>query len=160
MTAKASTLFNLEPLPHNENEALQWLLALVKAADNNSLQDTSLAEFKRGWYSIGYLYPGLHPDGALEHGSELSHDVDPYPEIANLEPRLLAPFFVNSGWPVVLAPVAAEARRRYEAEVLKDEEFYCSEAVIAGICHRSPELGEEVRREREKSHAGISSSLA
>jgi hypothetical protein len=48
----------------------------------------------------------------------------------------------------VLAPVANEAWRRYEAGEFTEDEFYCSEAVIAGICHRSPELAEDVRRER------------
>ena len=68
-----------------------------------------------------------------------------------MDQRLKTPFYVESGWPVVLAPVVKEAWRRYEADELKDEEFYCSEAVTAGICSRSPELMEEVRRERRKA---------
>ena len=71
-------------------------------------------------------------------------------EIRKIEPRLLAPYYVESGWPVVLAPVAKEAWRRYEADELKDDELYCSEAVVAGMCNRNPALVEEVRREREK----------
>jgi DNA (cytosine-5)-methyltransferase 1 len=57
---------------------------------------------------------------------------------------------VDSGWPVLLAPVAAEAWRRYEAGELKDDEFYCSEAVVAGMCHRNPALVDGVKQEREK----------
>jgi DNA (cytosine-5)-methyltransferase 1 len=149
MKEKEPIHFDLQPLPANHQQAVQWLLVLVKAADNNTLHQVPISEFRRGWYSIAFLYPGLHPDGALEHGNELSYDADEFPAISEIEPRLLAPHHVESGWPVVLAPVAEEAWRRYEADALKDEEFYCCEAVIAGICYRSPELANEVRIERE-----------
>lgn len=149
MTMKNKPLyFELEPLPVDQNEAVQWLLPLIHAADNKSLRKTSSADFKRGWYSVAFLYAGLHPDSALEHGKELSNDVDDFPEIRKIEPRLLAPYYVQSGWPVVLAPVAEEAWRRYEAEALRDEEFYCSEAVIAGMCYRNSNLAEQVRQGR------------
>jgi DNA (cytosine-5)-methyltransferase 1 len=145
--------FDLNPLPSNQNEAVRWLLPLIHAADNNSLRKTSSDDFKRGWYSIGFLYAGLHPDSAREHGKDLSYDVAGFPEIRKFEPRLLAPYYIQSGWPVVLAPVLKEAWRRYKAKALKDEEFYCSEAVIAGMCSRSFELAEEVRKERQKLRA-------
>jgi DNA (cytosine-5)-methyltransferase 1 len=116
----------------------------------NKITQLSPAEFNRGWYSIGFLYPGLHPDSTLEHGTETSNVTEDFPEISKIEPRLLAPFFVNSGWPVVLAPVAEEAWRRYKTGDLKDEEFYCSEAVVAGMCCRSPGVAVEVQRERNK----------
>ena len=124
----------------------------MRATDNKTLRQVPPSIFKRGWYSIGFLYAGLHPDSALEHGRELSNDFEGFPEIKRIEPRLLSPYYVQSGWPVVLAPVAEEAWRRYEADALNDEEFYCSEAVIAGICSRSTELAEEVRRERERTN--------
>jgi DNA (cytosine-5)-methyltransferase 1 len=150
MTMKNKPLyFELEPLPVDQNEAVRWLLPLIHAADNNSLRNTSPDDFKRGWYSVGFLYSGLHPDSALEHGKELSSDVEDFPEIRKIEPRLLAPYYVQSGWPLVLAPIAAEARRRYEADALKDDEFYCSEAVIAGMCSRNGNLAKAVRRERQ-----------
>lgn len=145
--------FDLNPLPSNRNEAVRWLLPLIHAADNKSLRKTSSDDFKRGWYSIGFLYAGLHPDSAHAHGQDLSFETDDFPEIRKAEPRLLAPRYVQSGWPVVLAPVLKEAWRRYKAKALKDEEFYCSEAVIAGICSRSADLAEEVGREREKIRA-------
>lgn len=140
--------FGLEPLPDNQDEAVQWLL--VRATDSDTLRDVSAAEFKRGWYSVGFLYPGLHPDGALDHGDEVSNVAQDFPEIRQIEPRLLAPHYVESGWPVILAPVAAEAWRRYEAGELEDGEFYCSEAVIAGLCFYNPSLAESVRIERER----------
>jgi DNA (cytosine-5)-methyltransferase 1 len=142
--------FMLQPLPADQDEAIQWLLALVRAVDTKTLRQVDAVAFKRGWYSVSFLYPGLHPDSALEHGTELSSETDDFPEVTRAEPRLLAPFFEQSGWPVVLAPVAEEAWRRYEAGELEEDEFYCSEAVVAGMCCRNPDLVEEVRQEREK----------
>jgi DNA (cytosine-5)-methyltransferase 1 len=141
--------FLIEPLPKDENHAVDWLMELVQAADNKTLRKVPVDEFKRGWFSVGFLYPGLHPDGALDHGKKLSSDVVNHAEIRKIEPRLLAPYYVESGWPVVLAPVAKEAWRRYEADELKDDELYCSEAVVAGMVHRCPDLADEVREERD-----------
>lgn len=148
-----SVRFGLEPLPVSQKEAVQWLLALVHAAQTNSVHEISTANFIRGWYSVGFLYCGLHPDSALEHGVELSNDTDNVPVISKIEPRLLAPRYVQSGWPVLLAPVAEEAWRRYDAGELTDDQFYCSEAVVAGMCCRNPDLIEEVRGERERVEA-------
>jgi len=60
------------------------------------------------------------------------------------------PALPRQGRPVVLAPVAKEAWRRYEVKELKDDEFYCSEAVVAGMVHRCPDLADEVREERDR----------
>ena len=50
---------------------------------------------------------------------------------------VIEPIYVRSGWPVELVPVAREARRRYDAKLLGEDEYYCSAAVIAGAAtHR------------------------
>ena len=147
--------FDLNPLPSNQNEAVQWLLDLVRATDNKTLRQIPATLFKRGWYSIGFLYAGLHPDSVFEHGKELTFEADDFPEIQKVEPRLLAPRYVQSGWPVVLAPIAKEAWRRFVKKELKDDEFYCSEAVIAGMCSRSSDLADEVRAERKRPAFGL-----
>jgi DNA (cytosine-5)-methyltransferase 1 len=123
-------------LPRNNDQALEWLLSLVHAADSRALRKVEVNEFKRGWFSIGFLYPGLHPDSALDHGRQISNEAINHAEVRKIEPRLIAPVYVESGWPVALTPVVKEAWRRYEARELKDEEFYCSDAVIAGMHHR------------------------
>jgi DNA (cytosine-5)-methyltransferase 1 len=135
--------FELSPLPKDEIEAVSWLLPLLDV-DSRALRDISAEIFKRAWYSISFLYAGLHPDSALEHGTRISTDAKDYPPVRRLEPRLLNPYYEQSGWPVVLAPIAREAWRRYENKKLSGEEFYCSEAQMAGFCHRSPELAREV----------------
>lgn len=140
----------IKPLPKDDGQAVQWLMGLVEAADKKKLRKISIEDFKRGWFSVGFLYPGLHPDGAINHGNEQSNDVVNHAEVRRIEPRLLAPYYVESGWPVLLAPVAKEAWRRYEADELKDDEFYCSDAVTAGLIHRSPQLANSLRGERDR----------
>ncbi len=144
MNKKFAIKFELEPLPSSEDEAIQSLLYLIKAVDNKTLRNITTDQFKRGWYSIGFLYPGLHPDSALDHGTEISNDTEDNLKIRNIEPRMISPYYVQSGWPVVLKPVAKDAYKRYLTGELKEEEYYCSEAVIAGMAHRSPVLEHEV----------------
>lgn len=140
--------FDLEPLPANHGEAIQWLLELVDATDKKKLRQVPNEQFKRGWYSIGFLYPGLHPDSTLNHGTKTSSKVEAFSDTHEGYPQQLTRFYVQSGWPIVLAPVAKEAWRRYKTNKLKEEEFYCNEAVIAGMCHRNPSLVKEARKER------------
>jgi DNA (cytosine-5)-methyltransferase 1 len=150
MKSKKQIEFWLKPLPQDDNEAVAWLLPLLDL-DARPLRAVSADEFKKAWFAIAFLYMGLHPDSTLDHGTTIAHDHETTSEIREREPRLLSPYYERSGWPVVLAPVAKEAWRRYEAEQLSDDEFYCSEAQIAGICHRNPHLAEDVRQERERS---------
>lgn len=72
-------------------------------------------EFVRGWCSLSFLYPGLHPDGFASRGS---------------------------GWPKHFKPFAAEAWRRFEAGGLSDNELYCYQACKARI---GMELAEVMR---------------
>jgi DNA (cytosine-5)-methyltransferase 1 len=139
--------FDLAPLPKDEKEAVRWLLPLLDL-DRRALRTVPTDDFKRAWYSISFLYAGLHPDSALEHGTRIADDVQDYSPVSRMEPRLVRPYYEQSGWPVVLAPVATEAWRRYAKGGFNDDEFYCSEAQMAGLCYRSPDVAEEVRAGR------------
>lgn len=129
----------LGPLPKNEKEAAHWLVPLLDL-EPRALRKVDAAEFKRAWFSIGFIYMGLHPDSALDHGDEVASDSEKYEPVTLIEPRLANPYFVQSGWPVILESIGKEAWRRYENGSLKDEEFYCSDAQIAGAFHRNPKL--------------------
>lgn len=118
----------LKPTPKNEREALQWLIPAL----DRPLRNMPLDEFKKAWFAIGYLYGGLNPD-EIDHGTEISNEDDGPERFRLIEPRLIAPFYVNSGWPVVLAPLVAEAWRRRGSGMLEDDEIYCYEMVYAGI---------------------------
>ena len=153
MENTSQTNFRINPLPKDDKQAFEWLMSLIKAADGKRLRKVPTDEFKRGWFSVGFLYPGLHPDGALDHGRQVSNDAVIHAKARNVEPRLVTPFYAESGWPVVLTPVAKEARRRYEADELMGDEFYCSEAVVAGMCQRTPLLIDHVLSQREKNQS-------
>ncbi len=141
--------FEVAPLPKNENEAVEWLRPLLEDSSPRFMKAVTPEAFKRAWHAIAFLYAGLHPDAALDHGERISRKPqEDYAPIRRLEPRLLAPYYERSGWPVVLAPIAREAWRRFRAGKLANDEFYCSEAQMAGICHRSPQLTAEVRQAR------------
>ena len=115
----------------------------------NALRSVEAEEFKRGWFAIAFLYAGLHPDGALDHGDTIQRKIaEEDTPMSRFEPRLFAPYYERSGWPVLLAPIAREAWRRFRKNELREEEFYCGEAQMAGMCHRNPDLAESVSRGR------------
>jgi DNA (cytosine-5)-methyltransferase 1 len=140
--------FSLRPLPKDEQEAVSWLLPLLDL-DSRHLRKIPTAAFKRAWFAIGFLYMGLHPDSALDHGTETVSDSEDYEPVRQIEPRLCNPYYEQSGWPVILGPISKEAWRRYEAELLDDDEFYCCDAQMAGACFRNPHLANEVREGRK-----------
>lgn len=140
--------FDLSPLPNSENEAVRWLVPLLDL-DSRALKEVPSKVFKRAWYSISFIFMGLHPDSALEHGKEVSNDTEDYLVVSAGDPRLINPRYVQSGWPVVLDRIAREAWRRYESECMTDEEFYCSDAQMAGACSRNPELFGSFRENRK-----------
>ena len=126
---------SLVPLPRKETEAVDWIRPLLDLNDR-ALRGMANEEFKRAWYSIAFLYAALHPDSALEHGNRVGRKIQEATSLGSMEPRLLGPYYKQSGWPLALAPIAKEAWRRYEGGFLKDHEFYCSEAQLAGMRYR------------------------
>ena len=128
--------WELASLPADESQAVEWLIPLLHLPPSN-LRMVEAEEFKRGWFAIAFLYAGLHPDGALDHGDTIQRKTaEEDTPMSRFEPRLFAPYYERSGWPVLLAPIAREARRRYHAGRLADCEFYCDQAQIAGMSAR------------------------
>ena len=140
--------FDLSPLPTSEREAVRWLVPFLNL-DSRALKEVPTKAFKQAWYSISFLFIGLHPDSAREHGEEVSNDTEDYPVVSAGDPRLINPRYVQSGWPVVLDGIAKEAWRRYETALMADEEFYCSDAQIAGAFSRKPELFRTFRKDKK-----------
>ncbi|MCU0770486.1 MAG: DNA cytosine methyltransferase [Verrucomicrobia bacterium] len=137
--------FDAAPLPVTEDQAVAWVRPLLDLPPQ-ALRRVETDVFKRAWIAIAFLYAGLHPDSALDHGETICRkNENEYTPVARLEPRLTAPYYERSGWPVVLAPIAREAWRRFRNKELADDDFYCSEAQMAGMCYRNPQLAEEVK---------------
>ena len=139
---------NLVLLPDSDVQAATWV-ANIAQLNSRELRKVPLVALKRAWYSVAFLYMGLHPDSALDHGTTILDDAVDHPAIRAIEPRLLGPYFEQSGWPVFLTPLASEAWRRYELGQFKDDEFYCSDAQIAGACFRDPEFAKAIEKSRQ-----------
>lgn len=126
-------------LPTSDAQAAKWIVSAAKLSARE-LREVPLAELKRAWHSVAFLYMGLHPDSALDHGTTILNDAEDYPAIREIEPRLLNPYYDQSGWPVFLKDLATEAWRRYELGDFSDDEFYCNDAQIAGARYRNPQF--------------------
>lgn len=113
-------------LPLSRALAITQLEDFIELMQMRDLAQLSTAEFLKAWWAVGYLHPNLHPDAALDSGKELS----PGPKRG--VSFVLEPYYVRSGWPVELIVLAKEARRRFDAKLLAEDEYYCSAAVIAG----------------------------
>jgi DNA (cytosine-5)-methyltransferase 1 len=134
-------------LPKSDVQAAKWIANVAKLSPQE-LRRVPIEEIKRAWYSIAFLYMGLHPDSALEHGTEVLDDAEDYPEVHAIEPRLINPYYEQSGWPVFLENLGNEAWRRFDLGQLEDDEFYCSDAQMAGACFRDPEFARAVKASR------------
>lgn len=113
-------------LPLSRALAITQLEEFMESMQMRDLTLLPKAEFLKAWWAVGYLHPNLHPDAALDNGRELS----PGPKRGMS--FVIEPYYVRSGWPVELIGLVAEARRRFDARVLAEGEYYCSAAVIAG----------------------------
>ena len=126
-------------LPTSDQMAVAWLVPVLDLSEQQ-VRDMTPRQFRQAWYSVAFLYSGLHPDEATNHGTEVMTEYAGTDIPEGIDERLLAPFYEQSGWLVALEPLAAEAWRRFDAGMLADEELYCLDAQRAGMLHRNPDL--------------------
>ncbi len=124
-------------VPTNSDDAARLVASLIAGPHKKSLHLVPADEFRRAWLSIGFLFPQLHPVSALENGRQVSNDAGTNSQLKLIYPRLVAPFYVQSGWPVALERVAREACRRHESNDLHAHDFYCDDAAAAGLIHQN-----------------------
>jgi DNA (cytosine-5)-methyltransferase 1 len=123
-----------ELIPVNEREAADSLLHLLHLQDRNELTEATKVEFLKGWFGAAFLFPGLHPDSAHDHGSEIQPPEEALRRrLKRLNERLAGPHFVQSGWPTILVDIGIEAARRFTTGELRDDDYYCSAAAHAGL---------------------------
>lgn len=108
-------------IPPNENEALARVQDMLKAKPNALSKEV----FLRGWFSVAFLFPGLHPDDCPEEAGEMKLNPD--------LPADLKTYDSESGWPVVLIPYCLEAFCRAAKGELKDNELYPVAALKARV---------------------------
>ncbi len=118
-------------IPRTREEAAKRLNELMYCS-RRELRELAAARILAGWHALLWLFPGLHPDNALDHGS----DQIEWPEARAVLPTLAAErhhVFTRSGWPVALVLIGEEVWRRYDAGEITDEAFYCADAQQARL---------------------------
>lgn len=102
--------------------------SLVKSIENfvlrfgengiESIHEVTDKDFLDIWKKVHLLHPQLHPDSVLDNGMEIS-------KIPNRSVSFcVEPFFIRSGWPVDLAPIAMEANLRYKIGRLSPYDYF------------------------------------
>ena len=119
-------------IPQDQEDAVNWLRPVLDRSAKE-LSQMEKSEFLRAWRAVAFLYPGLHPDSALDHGKRIEERKEGPSWVMMIEPRLVTPYYCQSGWPVVLKALADEAWRRADAGLLADDELYSIEAQHAGM---------------------------
>jgi DNA (cytosine-5)-methyltransferase 1 len=123
----------LSPLPASPRQAVEWLTPAVHVAQAASkLRTLTIDEFKKAWFSVGFLDNWLHPDSAGDNGDLIVDQGHQSALLAAIAPQIAAPAYAQSGWPIRLVPLAKEAARRFQVGHLRFDEYYYSGAQIAG----------------------------
>ena len=110
-------------------------LGRLAVLDRRHLRLLPITEFLRGWHALLFLFPGLHPDNALDHGHET--EKVPFDQLAVSDfEQLTTRRYIRTGWPVALELIGREAWRRYKAGKLSNGDFYFAAAQRAGLLHQ------------------------
>lgn len=128
-------------LPKSREVAIQQLEVFVESLFLKNITQLPKHEFLDAWWAVGFLHPHLHPDAAHDNGRYVSRGTKRGVSF------VLEPVYMQSGWPVELIPIAHEARRRFDAGVLSEDEYYCSAAVVAGAV--SSKLSKQISAQRQ-----------
>ncbi len=129
-------------------------LECLARLDGRALRALPTAEFLRGWHALLFLFPGLHPDNALDHGDTI--EMAPANQLAlpGFE-ELLSRRYARSGWPVALELIGRDAWRRYETDQISDKDFYCGEAQRAGLASLSQDAAPANTEKHNARHLDI-----
>ena len=84
----------------------------------NSIESVDDEQFKKIWGNVHKLLPHLHPQSAMDNGTELSPIQDRSISFC------LQRCYVRSGWPDELVPIAQEAFRRHESGRLLTSDYF------------------------------------
>jgi DNA (cytosine-5)-methyltransferase 1 len=128
MRAKSEPSNGTVFIPKNEQEAIERLSFVAKFS-RQELQALPLADFLKGWHALFWLFLGLHPDNACDHGTETAE----WTEAEKVFPNILEgkrKYYLRSGWPAPLVNIGEEAWRRYDKKKIIDESFYCADVQV------------------------------
>jgi DNA (cytosine-5)-methyltransferase 1 len=113
-------------MPSDREVATEMLERSVASMFLRPLPQLRKDELLDLWSAVCYLHPHLHPDAALDNGEVVSRGTK------RCVSFVIEPVYTRSGWPVELIPIALEMRRRFDAKLLSEDEYYFSAAGFAG----------------------------
>lgn len=119
-------------LPRSRADAIDALLTALESSRGSDIRHLGDAKFRRGWLSIGFLFPDLHPDSVDASSTSASGRAVEYEDLEALRPYLGRRSEL-SGWPSGLVAFAMEARRRLDGGGLELDEYYFSSAQMLGF---------------------------
>ena len=137
-------------VPQSRMEAARQLERLARL-DRRNLRALPSEDFLRGWHALLFLFPGLHPDNALDHGKEIEEVPTEQLGLPGFA-ELLSRRHTRSGWPVALELIGREAWRRYERRELADDQLYCVAAQRGGL-EPLPPCGDTGRKPSKERRA-------
>jgi DNA (cytosine-5)-methyltransferase 1 len=97
------------------------------------LKNMGTKEFMWIWNAVHAVKPSIHPDNAFDRSGPIqppSHGVSP----------IFAPYYLRSGWPVYLLPIAEEALFRYRSGEISAAQYYFQEHMTDQATSCSDEL--------------------
>jgi DNA (cytosine-5)-methyltransferase 1 len=100
-----------------QRDAIQLLEELINSLYLGRLQSMDNEEFSGVWRAVHVVKPSIHPDNALDRSGPIqppSHGVS----------LVLEPYYLRSGWPHYLIPIAEEALKRYRSGDLTAHQYY------------------------------------
>jgi DNA (cytosine-5)-methyltransferase 1 len=123
-------------------------LQRLASLDRRALRALPTETFLQGWRALIFLFPDLHPDNALDHGSQIE-EVSPNQLALPGFDALVSRRYSRSGWPVALELIGNEAWRRFNAGELAQPDFYCVEAQRTGLRSSTESQIREIVKETE-----------
>lgn len=110
-----------ESVDLSDAEREKLIQEIERFVDNcyiKSIEFVADDEFIVIWQKILRLVPHLHPESALDNGTEIS------PPPRRGVSSVLEPYYVRSGWPVDLVLIAKEANRRFRSNELDVTRYF------------------------------------
>ncbi len=99
--------------------SLTLLESIIDGAETQlkTLRNLGKEEFLRIWSAVHIVKPSIHPDNA----ESSTGGIKPPSSGTSL---VLEPYYLQTGWPIYLLPIAREAKKRLTSGQLSIEEYY------------------------------------
>ena len=106
--------------------SMKLLWSFINSPSMEHLESVPYSEFIQVWMAIHRVKPTVHPDNAFDESGPLK-----YPSYG--QSLLIEPYYLRTGWPYVLIPIAREAATRYKSGKISASQYYFQLTEQSGI---------------------------